>query len=459
MARLLYSIAWYLALPAVLLSLVWRRRRQPGYLQHLRERFGFSPSEQVIARAQPGHTDGAGHLEAAGGYRQPDLGPLWIHAVSVGETRAAQPLIRAILDQYPHRRILLSHMTPTGRETGAAVFADLIASGRLQQCWLPYDTPTGVRRFLRARRPTLGLLIETELWPNLVAEARRQSVPLALVNARLSEKSLLKGLRWHALIMPALADLSLVLAQTSADSERLARLGRPGVPALGNLKFDIDPPQDLVARGRAWRAQTGAAGIVLAASTREGEEALIVDAWLAARSGVQLHKPSASGLPLLVLVPRHPQRFEEIAALMANRGLNVVRRSSWPSDRVHSTTGVDVVLGDSMGELFAYYAMADVAIIGGSLQPLGGQNLIEACSVGTPAVVGPHMFNFDQVTTDARAAGAVLQVSDVSAAVQEALELIADPDRRSHMSDRGRHFAAQHRGATQRTLRALEPWL
>lgn len=427
MARLLYSLAWYCALPFVLCSLVWRARRQPGYLHHLGERFGVGLAT----------TPGA----------------IWIHAVSVGETRASQSLIRALADRYPQRPILLTHMTPTGRETGAAVFADLIAQGRLRQCWLPYDTPSAIRRFLRLHQPSLGLLMETELWPNLVAVARRCDVPLVLVNARLSEKSLRKGLRWRSLIVPAMAGLTQVLAQTGPDAERLAQLGRSGVPVLGNLKFDIDPPPELVARGRGWREQAMPArrGIVLAASTREGEEVLVLDAWR--------QTAPRDCAALLVMVPRHPQRFDEVAALVTERGLRMARRSAGVSADLPDMVDVDVLLGDSMGEMFAYYAMADVAIIGGSLQPLGGQNLIEACAVGTPVVVGPHMFNFAQVSVDALDAGAVLQVSDAEGVVAQALQLLRDDSKRIRMSECGRTFASRHRGATERTLQVLRPLL
>jgi 3-deoxy-D-manno-octulosonic-acid transferase len=454
-ARLLYSVAWYCALPFVLCSLVWRARRQPGYLHYLGERVGFAGTAVEAPRPPGGRLSSAEPAGRAGSRAAGLQRPIWIHAVSVGETRAAQSLIRALADRYPDCSILLTHMTPTGRETGAAVFADLIAQGRLQQCWLPYDTPSAMRRFLRGHQPRLGLLMETELWPNLVAAARSCSVPLVLVNARLSEKSLRKGLRWRSLIMPAVSGLTQVLAQTGSDAERLARLGRSGVPVLGNLKFDIEPPSELIGRGRGWRDQVNGTastrrGIVLAASTREGEEALILDAWQAA---------PRDGAPLLVLVPRHPQRFDEVAALVTARGLTCIRRSAGTSDALPSTVDADVMLGDSMGEMFAYYSMADVAIMGGSLQPLGGQNLIEACVAGTPVVVGPHMFNFDQVTADALDAGAVLQVSDAKTAVAEALHVLRDDSKRLRMSECGRAFAAQHRGATERTMQALRPML
>jgi len=433
MARWLYTIAWYLAMPLVLAWLLWRSRRQPEYRRHLGERFGAHP-------------------------RRTDMQPLfWLHAVSVGETRAAQPLVAALLDRYPDCEILVTHMTPTGRATGASLFAGL----RVHQAYLPYDFPFAVRRFLRAWRPTIGIVIETELWPNLVAVARAEGVPMALVNARLSDRSLRKARRWRALIRPALAGLDLVLAQTDADARRLAQLGRHAVPVLGNLKFDVVADAALEARGHRWRAawlagrQGGALPrfCVLAASTREGEEVLLLDAW-----AEHLQPPALASRfpPLLVVVPRHPDRFDEVAALIESRGWRLARRSLLADD-----AGLDaqVLLGDSMGEMAAYYGVADVAIIGGSLLPYGGQNLIEACAAGVPVVVGPHTFNFGEAAEQAIAADAAFRVPDASRAVGEALAIVLDADRRQSMSDRALDFAGRHRGATARTIEALAPYV
>lgn len=431
MFRWLYIAAWYLATPLVLASLLWRSRRQPGYRAHLAERFG-------------------GHWPRA------DLRPLiWIHAVSVGETRAAQPLLAKLLERYPGHELLITHMTPTGRQTGAALFA----SERVHQAFLPYDYPFAVRRFLRAWRPSIGIVIETELWPNLVAEARREGVPMALVNARLSERSLRKGRRWSVLIRPALDSLDLVLAQTDADARRLAQLGRPAVPVLGNLKFDVVATPMLEALGHRWRvawlAGEPAEGLprfcVIAASTREGEEAALLQAWAA-----HLQPPSLASRfpPLLVIVPRHPERFDEVAALIEAGGWRMVRRS-----RLSEAERCDaqVLLGDSMGEMAAYYALSDVAIIGGSLLPFGGQNLIEACAAGVPVIVGPHTFNFAEAAEQAIDADAAIRVPDASRAVGQALAIVLDPERRQSMSDHAVAFAERHRGATERTLQALAP--
>ncbi len=433
MARWLYTIAWYLAMPCLLVHLLWRSRRQPGYRRHIGERFG--------AHRPRG-----------------DLQPLvWLHAVSVGETRAAQPLVQALLERYPRHELLITHMTPTGRQAGASLFTH----PRIHRAYLPYDFPFAVRRFLRAWRPSVGLLMETELWPNLVTIAHEEGVRLALVNARLSERSLRKGQRWARLIEPALATLDLVLAQSQADARRLAQLGRADARVLGNLKFDVGSSPQLEALGHRWRldwlARQRKDGLprfcVVAASTRDGEEALLLDAWAAA-----LQPPSLASRfpPLLVIVPRHPQRFDEVAAAIASRGWRYARRSRLvEGERCEA----QVILGDSMGEMPAWYALADVAIIGGSLLPHGGQNLIEACAAGVPVIVGPHTFNFAEAADRAIEADAAVRVPDAARAVKESLAIVLDAERRQSMSDRALAFAAHHRGATDRTVSALAPLL
>lgn len=433
MARWLYTIAWYLAMPWLFVHLLWKSRRQPGYRRHLGERFG--------AHAPRG-----------------DLQPLiWLHAVSVGETRAAQPLVDALLERYPQHELLVTHMTPTGREAASALFSH----PRIHRAYLPYDYPFAVRRFLRAWRPSVGLLMETELWPNLVAIAHEQGVRLALVNARLSERSLRKGQRWARLIEPALARLDVVLAQSADDARRLAQLGRDDVRVLGNLKFDVRVAPTLEALGHQWRidwlANQRADDLprfcVVAASTRDGEEALLLDAWAEA-----LKPPSVASRfpPLLVIVPRHPERFDTVAALIESRGWRLARRSAIAPGQ---PCDAQLMLGDSMGEMPAWYALADVAIIGGSLLPYGGQNLIEACAAGVPVVVGPHTFNFAEAAERAIESDAAVRMPDAGRAVREALDIVLDAERRQSMSDRALAFAAHHRGATERTVTALESLL
>ncbi|WP_407704008.1 lipid IV(A) 3-deoxy-D-manno-octulosonic acid transferase [Zeimonas arvi] len=457
LARGLYSLAWLLATPLALVYLAWRARRQPAYLERIGERLGFHP-------------------------RRDDEAPLiWVHAVSVGETRAAQPLVRALLERYPGHRLLLTHMTPTGLETGRELFGAFMAptagtsdaTSRVAQALLPWDQPFAIRRFLRAWRPALGIVVETELWPNLVAVSRAAGVPLALVNARLSERSLRKGSRWRWLMRPALAGLAGVFAQTEADAGRIRELGRTDVRVFGNMKFDVAPAQKLEVLGHVWRLGLLAAGgdlahrpVVLAASTRDGEEALILDAWQAWRArqasdddpSVVRPRAAMRWPPLLAIVPRHPQRFDEVGREIASRGLRMVRRSSWGgAEPPEADRGAEVVLGDSMGEMFAYYALADVAIVGGSLLPFGGQNLIEACAAGVPVVVGPHTFNFEAAAEQAIAENAALRAPHAAAALREALEIVADPLRRQSLGEHALAFAARHRGATARTVAALAP--
>lgn len=437
-ARLGYALLWLAATPLVAVYLLWRARHQPAYRDGWRERF--------CARYGP----------------RPPGTLVWIHAVSVGETRAAAPLVAALHASHPGLVVLVTHMTPTGRETAVDLFGD-----RVLHAYLAYDYRHAVRRFFAHWRPALGIVIETEIWPSLMAAAERAEVPMVLANARLSQKSLAGALRWKALMRPALLRFAHVLAQTDGDATRLARLA--GVDAsdaivrVGNIKFDIEADaaqRALAVRFREWVAPRGGATrrpVLLAASTREGEEALLLDAFCRRRTQTQPDDATAQrvGHPLLVIVPRHPQRFSEVARLIAAHGLTVQRRSESAS----IAPGTQVWLGDSMGELFAYYAAADLAYVGGSLVPLGGQNLIEACAVGCPVLVGPHTFNFADATDDAVAAGAARRVADADALMETATALLADDAARAAMAEAGSRFAAAHRGATARTLAVLEALL
>jgi 3-deoxy-D-manno-octulosonic-acid transferase len=420
--RLFYSFMWWLALPLVLGRLWWRGRKEPGYRAYLGERLGFY------------------------GARLPPRLTIMVHAVSVGETRAAEPLVEALLAAWPDCRILLTHMTPTGRATGRALFAKHNEHGeRIIQSYLPYDTGFMVGRFLRHFRPRVCILMETEVWPNLIAGCARARlpgpVPVALVNARLSERSLRRGQRFGGLMMDAARAITLVAAQTEADARRIASLGAPEVAVTGSIKFDVLPPEAALQTGAMLRARLGARPVLLCASTREGEEALILDAYRKAQR--------APGM-LLLLVPRHPQRFDEVARMVEERGLSLARRSSLP-DSVEA----DVLLGDSMGEMFAYFAACDCAFIGGSLLPLGGQNLIEACALGKPVLVGQHTFNFLQATEEAVAAGGALRVQDADELLRQGVDLLNDGTRRAAMGAHALAFANRHRGATARTVELL----
>lgn len=417
MRRGVYSALWWLALPAVLGRLWWRGRKEPGYRAHWAERLGIyaDPASEKCT--------------------------IMVHAVSVGETRAAEPLVNALLQAYPDCRILLTHMTPTGRATGHALFGH--HGARVVQSYLPYDTGLMVRRFLRHYRPRVCILMETEVWPNLIAGCAREAVPVALVNARLSEKSLRSGQRLGRMMAEAARAITLVAAQTEADAARVRSLGALNVAVTGSIKFDVVPPQAALDKGAWLRARIGARPVLLCASTREGEEALLLDAWQRAQLPPET---------LLLLVPRHPQRFDEVAAMAQARGLRVRRRSRLDAEEVGDA---QVLLGDSMGEMFAYFAACDCAFIGGSLLPLGGQNLIEACALGKPVLVGEHTFNFAQATDEAVESGGALRVRDADALLASAAALLADDGKRHAMGARALAFAQRHRGATSRTVELL----
>jgi 3-deoxy-D-manno-octulosonic-acid transferase len=411
--RFLYTLLLYLAWPFALALLAWRARRQPGNLRHVAERFGYYP----VAPAAP---------------------LIWVHAVSVGETRAAEPLVRSLQSRHPHCRILLTHMTPTGRETGETLFG-----GRVTRCYLPFDLPGAVARFFDHFQPRAGIVMEMEIWPNLIRAGHARSIPLYLVNARLSEKTY-ASYRWFAGLMhESLSAFTAVAAQSEEDARRLTALGARDARVTGNLKYDVAPPRNQLERGRALRRRLGESRpILLAASTREGEEALLLDA---------LEMISVPGL-LTIIVPRHPQRFDEVAGLLDARGVRYQRRSA----NAAAAPETQVVLGDSMGEMFAYYAACDVAFIGGSLVPLGGQNLIEACVVGKPVLIGPSTYNFAEAVELAMRAGAAIQVADSAALAGEAGRLLGDPGAAQRMSQAALAFANAHRGATTRVLDLIQ---
>ena len=416
-ARFLYNLALLALLPYVWLHLVLRSRKQPEYLEHLGERFGRYPSPRPSRQ---------------GGERV-----IWLHAVSVGETRAAAPIVAALKARYPDHRILLTHMTPTGRRTSEELFGDGV-----ERAYLPYDYPCAVRRFLRHFRPRVGVIMETELWPNLVAMCRDMGIPLLLANARLSEKSARRYTRFSNLTRGALQGFAALAAQTEADAARLRALGAPQVEVLGNVKFDLLPPPEQLAQGEALRQGLGARPVLLAASTREGEEALL----FAALAKLPL------GEALLLVVPRHPQRFGEVAALAARAGFVVQRRS----ENAPVAAQTQVLLGDSMGELFAYYAACDVAFVGGSLLDYGSQNLIEPCAVGRPVLIGRSTYNFTHAAEQALECGAARQIGTAEELLGTAQELLRDEAARRRMGEAGRAFAARHRGATAKTVALIE---
>ncbi|MDZ7855733.1 3-deoxy-D-manno-octulosonic acid transferase [Sphaerotilus sp.] len=423
LALLAYGVLMRLLVPPLLMRLWWRARQEPLYGQAMPERLGFGPATPP--------------------------GAVWLHAVSLGETRAAEPLIQALRQLYPQVPLLLTHGTATGRAAGATLLGPAD-----HQCWLPLDTPGATRRFLQRHRPALGILMETEVWPRLLHEAQRAAVPVVLANARLSEKSLRQSLRFDALLRPAAASLAQALAQTEADALRLRLAGVRHVRVAGNLKFDQRPSPELLAAGESWSAGL-ARPVVLAASWREGEDAPLLAAWrrlLDRRAAADKGQPE----PLLLLVPRHPQRFDEVARLVSDAGLTLVRRSTWGGGGPGALARqAQVWLGDSLGEMPSYYACAHAALLGGSFAPLGGQNLIEAAACACPVFMGPHTFNFVQAAEGAIAAGAAWRCADLDVAVAAACALAERSGARAQAGTAARAYAGQDQGAALRMAEAM----
>jgi 3-deoxy-D-manno-octulosonic-acid transferase len=406
---LAYTALLWLLFPYVFFHLLWRARKQPDYLKHIPERFGFyafNMNKPVI----------------------------WLHTVSVGETRAAASLIQRLSERYPEHQILLTHTTPTGRETSEQLYGD-----KVLRVYLPYDYPFAVRLFLRHFQPCIGILLETEIWFNLIHACHCLQTPLLLLNARLSEKSAANYGQFPKLIRQGLLELDSIAAQTEADAERLGSLGANNVTIMGNLKFDIEPPQAMIELGKRLHNSFGTnRKIFLAASTREGEETLLLSAL---KTIVLPHL-------LIVIVPRHPQRFDEVKSLIEKEGFKYQRRST--NETIQTDT--QIVLGDSMGEMFAYYAACDVAFIGGSLLPFGGQNLIEACAVGKPVLIGPHTYNFAQASELATECGAARRVVNAQELTQALVELFSAPDQMQTMSAAGFGFVKSNQGATEKAM-------
>ncbi len=418
-ARALYSALAWAAQPLLRRKLRRRAVAEPGYAVAVPERFGhYTPAD--LGR------DGQGQW-------------VWIHSVSLGETRAAAILIKALRERLPQMRLLLTHSTATGREEGAK----LLQKGDVQ-VWLPWDSLRATRSFIAQFRPAVGVLMETEIWPNLIAGCANAGIPLALANARLNEKSEAGALKMGPISRPTYAALAAVWAQTEDDAKRLRNVGAQVSAVLGNLKFDVQPDEVQLARAANWRKAL-AKPVILFASSREGEEALLLQ---------QLQQnPAALQAAQWLIVPRHPQRFDEVAQLISDAGFALSRRSQWgdilPAD-AHT-----IWLGDSLGEMPLYYGLASVALMGGSFEPLGGQNLIESLACGTPVVLGPHTFNFSQASEMAVQAGAALRSADMAAGVEDALALVADAQQLQTMQGKARSFTQQHRGAAGATADAI----
>jgi 3-deoxy-D-manno-octulosonic-acid transferase len=412
----LYSWLLTLAQPLLRMKLARRGAHEAGYLEAIDERFG--------------------HYSVPVGQ-----GYVWLHAVSLGETRAAAILIERLRAELPGMQLLLTHGTATGRAEGAR----LLRPGDVQ-AWLPWDTAPIVDRFLAHFKPRVGILMETEVWPQLALRCKARGVPLVLANGRLSGKSLLQAQRLSWIALPAYRALTAVYAQTLADSERFGQLGAPVKGVFGNLKFDATLDAAQIALGQAWRSQAGRP-VVMFASSREGEEALLLEQITAQRR-------AASAVQWLI-VPRHPQRFDEVAALVAQHGFSVSRRSAWGTGDGAHPQPADVWIGDSLGEMALYYGLADVALLGGSFAQLGGQNLIEAAACGCPVVMGPSTFNFAEAAELAQEAGAAMRVTGMQQGVESSVALAGNAARCEAMARAAARFSAEHRGAAVKTAQAI----
>ena len=421
--RAAYSAVLYLLLPVTLYHLVWRGFRQYAYLLRWSERYAFYGDRVRPGSGQDGH--------------------IWVHAVSMGEVNAVAPLVNALLRRYPQQRLLLTTITPTGSDRVRALWGE-----RVTHVYAPYDIPGAVARFLHVFRPRIGLIVETELWPNLLFACRDRGIPAYLVNARLSERSL-RGYRpLRPLVGRALRTLRTVAAQSEGDAARFARLGARADQLLvcGNLKYDTPVDTDAVAATVAeFRARSGARPAWIAASTHPEEEPLV----LAIHQRLRARHPDL----LLLWAPRHPERFRPAVQQALDAGLQVATRSltvmPGPEDAVFVV--------DTLGELMRFYACADVAFVGGSLQPIGGHNLLEPAAVGTPVVTGPHLHNFTDIAAQLRGADALLVGEDATAVGDALQRLLDDPQRRAAMAASGRALVEQGRGALQRTLDLIAP--
>ena len=419
LARALFSALAWAAQPLLRRKLRRRAVVEPGYAEAMPERFGH--------------------------YQPPTLGQdgrgqwVWIHAVSLGEARAAGILVNALREQLPEMRLLLTQSTATGRAEGQK----LLRVGDVQ-VWLPWDTLSATSRFIEQFRPAVGVLMETEIWPNLIAACANAGIPLALANARLNAKSEAGALKMKPISRPTYGALAAVWAQTEDDARRLRNVGAQVNAVLGNLKFDVQPDAVQMARAAQWRAALPKP-VLLFASSREGEEVLFIDALKALGD-------KAEAVQWLI-VPRHPQRFDEVAQLLSEKGFAVSRRSQW--QELPPVSDGAIWLGDSLGEMTLYYGLSSAALMGGSFAPLGGQNLIEALACGCPVLVGPHTFNFSQASEEAVQAGAALRVANMSSALSEALALVADPEHLSAARQNGKQMMQRNRGAAAATARAV----
>ncbi len=423
--RLLYSLVLYLSVPLVLVRLLWRGRLNHDYWRRWPERFGW--------------------------FSAPSLNkPIWIHAVSVGEVQAALPLVRELLARYPDSSIVVTTTTPTGSSRVRAEFGDTVF-----HVYIPYDLPGAVERFLDRIKPECLLVMETELWPNLFYQSRERNIPIVVANARLSQRSLAGYQRFQKLTQATLRQISLIAAQGPKDAEHFESLGfsAKDINVTGSIKFDLDVSESVIKAGKELRQSFGEDStgkqrpVIIAASTHEGEDEKILQAFSMVRKKVTD--------ALLILVPRHPERFSTVATLCVKQGFAVVRRSE------NKKCGVDtqVFVGDSLGELMMFYAASDVAFVGGSLVPTGGHNVLEPAALGLPVITGPHMFNFAEIGKSMRDASALQQVENVEQLTAAISDLLTHPLTRQTMGEQGKKLVAENRGSLERLLILVQPYV
>ncbi len=416
--KLLYSILFYIALPFILIRLLWRGIRAPSYWQRWSERFGHSPSlsdkQQVI----------------------------WVHAVSVGEVEATRPLIKSLFAEFPQHQIIITTMTPTGSARVKMIYGETVA-----HCYIPYDISFAVQRFLKQIHPQFGIIMETEIWPTMLLTCQQLKIPMVLANARMSERSAKGYARFASFTQTILQSLQFIAAQTETDRQRFKQLGADikHVHAIGNLKYEINLPISLVEQAAAMRSLWGShRPIWVAASTHEGEEAIILNASRQVRAVC----PDL----LLIIVPRHPERFDRVSALSHKAGFKTLRRS----EHRPCPLEVKVLVVDTMGELPLFYAACDVAFVGGSLVTVGGHNILEPAALAKPIITGPHYFNFNDITQQFVKANAAIQVSNTEELAKTVIKLLQNSQQRKQMGNAALQLMANSQGASKRLVNLIK---
>ena len=435
-ARRVYAALLYVLIPLLPIYLLLRSRKQPEYRHHWAERFACYGAARVAPQARR----------------------IWLHAVSLGETRATKPLVDALFEQHHDMHIILTCHTPTGRAAGQELFQQYLSDGRMTQVYVPYDLNPLLNRFFTTFAPTDVWVMETEVWPNMIAQCVRRNIPISLINGRLSDKTLRQTQKWPKLMGNAYAGFTRVCAQTETDAQRYRQIGvvSEQLHVTGNLKFDMTIPSEQVAKGERIKDLLADKRIVMLASSREGEEVL----WLEAiRRYEQTHPQEAATIQWWV-VPRHPQRFNEVAQLLQNSGKNVMRKSEWSAQLSEaSLQQADIVLGDTMGEMFAYYAIADVVLMGGTWLPYGGQNFLEPMALGKPVIVGESIYNFEQIGLDALEKGVLWQAQNLDDACILARNRMGHRSNTDNSSNNNTHkiqrFVQHQLGVSEKLLKLL----